>query len=112
MIFDSLTPTIAQFEQISGWAVKPEGACKDDRCVALPPGADGLVDIRRFAERLGMPVVLAEAAGLWSLGPEAGGRALRSARAPELTLPDVHGHAFRLNSLRGRKVLLVAWASW
>ena len=30
----------------------------------------------------------------------------------ELELPDVDGNLFRLSSLRGRKVLLVAWASW
>jgi peroxiredoxin len=32
--------------------------------------------------------------------------------APELTLPDADGHLFRLRSLRRKKVLLVAWASW
>ena len=59
-----------------------------------------------------MPLVHDAAAGLWALGPEAGGRALTSAQAPELILPDWRGNEFRLSSLRGRKVLLVAWASW
>ena len=31
---------------------------------------------------------------------------------PELVLPDVDGNPFRLSALHGRKVLLVAWASW
>jgi hypothetical protein len=53
-----------------------------------------------------------EANGLWCLGPESGGRALESARAPELTLPDYQGREFRLSSLRGKKALLIAWASW
>jgi hypothetical protein len=112
MIFDSPYPSPAEFERLSGWLIKPEGACKDDRCVPLPPGAKGVVDLQQFAARLGMPVVHDEAAGLWSLGPEAGGRALRSAQAPGLALPDVHGRELRLDSLRGSKVLLVAWASW
>lgn len=59
-----------------------------------------------------MPLVHDEAAGLWALGPEAGGKALSSAVAPELELPDWRGESFRLSSLRGKKVLLVAWAPW
>ena len=46
-------------------------------------------------------------------GPEAiGGRALATAQAPELVLPDVDGHEFRLSSLRGQKVVLVSWAPY
>ena len=41
-----------------------------------------------------------------------GGRTLASAECPEITLPDLDGEAFSLSSLRGRKVVLVAWASW
>ena len=37
---------------------------------------------------------------------------LTSAEAPDLLLPDWKGVEFALRSLRGRKVLLVAWASW
>jgi hypothetical protein len=29
-----------------------------------------------------------------------------------LVLPDVDGHEFRLSSLRGQKVVLVAWAPY
>ena len=66
------------------------------------------VDAGRLAERLGMPLIHDEPSGLWSLGPEAGGRALSSADAPELVLPDVCGRDVHLRSLRGSKVLLVA----
>ena len=59
-----------------------------------------------------MPLVHDEAAGLWSLGPESGGKALTTATAPDFELPDRHGQPFRLSSLRGRKVLLLTWASW
>ncbi len=69
-------------------------------------------DARVFAERLQMPLIHDGANELWCLGPEAGGRALTSTVAPELTLPDLDGHEWRLSSLRGSKVLLVAWASW
>jgi hypothetical protein len=112
MILASLTISAAEFERGTGWAIKPEGACKDVRCVPLPDGARDPVDVRVVAERLGMPLVHDAEAGVWALGPESGGRALMSAAAPDLRLPDVNGDEFALSSLRGRKVLLVAWAPW
>ena len=65
-----------------------------------------------LADRLGMALVHDEAHGLWALGPESGGRALLSAELPEITLPDRDGNPFSLSALHGKKVLLVAWASW
>jgi hypothetical protein len=60
-----------------------------------------------------MPLVHDEDVGLWALGPASlSGRALASAVARELELPDVDGNLFRLSSLRGQKVLLVAWAPY
>lgn len=113
MILTTLQVEPDELARATGWQIKPEGACKEDRCVPLPGSlVGGPVDVRVFAERLGMPLVPDEANGLWSLGPEAGGYALTSARAPELELPDLDGTPFRLSSLRGQKVLLVAWASW
>ena len=60
-----------------------------------------------------MAVVPDEQAHLWAFGPESlGNRALVSAEAPELVLPDLDGTEFRLSSLRGQKVLLVAWSPY
>ncbi|MDP9374846.1 MAG: hypothetical protein M3Q65_20835 [Chloroflexota bacterium] len=112
MILESLQIGPAEFERRTGWAIKPEGACKGERCVPLPGGEGARLDVHALAERLGMPLVHDEASGVWALGPEAGGRVLTDARAPELVLPDLAGREFRLSSLVGRKVLLVAWASW
>ena len=72
---------------------------------------DGL-DVSVLSEALSMPLVSDQAHGLWCLGPPATGRALDTAAAPDLVLPDVDGKAFSLASLRGQKVLLIAWASW
>jgi hypothetical protein len=113
MILNSLHVDPVLFERQTGWAIKPEGACKGARCVPLPAATPGgPVDVRALAARLGMPLVRDEEAGLWALGPEAGGRALADIRVPDFALPDLAGREFRLASLRGRKMLLVAWASW
>jgi hypothetical protein len=117
VILQELEIDIDDFEARTGWAVKPEGACKAEHCVPLPPEArtsSGRVDVNVVAERLGMPLVHDEESGLWALGPDTAvtGRALATATAPELELPDLSGRPFRLSSLRGQKVLLVAWASW
>src|SRR5438270_232256 len=61
----------------------------------------------------GAPLVHDEERGLYAIGPSTvSGRALATAEAPELELPDLNGNPFKLSSLRGQKVLLVAWASW
>ena len=112
MISNTLDVEREAFERASGWSIKPEGACKDDRCVPLPEPMAEVVDLRVIGERLNMPLLHDEAADVWCLGPEAGGKALTSATAPELDLPDWHGDEFQLSSLRGKKVLLLAWASW
>jgi hypothetical protein len=99
----------------TGWELKPEGICKGDLCVPLPAEAvdDGLIDVRALAERLRMPLLQDEGRGLWVLGPESlTGTALTTAAAPDLRLPDLDGSIFSLSSLRGRKVVLAAWASW
>jgi len=117
MILDALTVEPAALEARTGWAIKPQGACKGEVCVPLPEAtsASGAVDVKMLAERLGMPLVRDEAHDIWALGPDTGvtGRALTTAVAPELVLPDLRtDKAFSLSSLRGQKVLLVAWASW
>jgi hypothetical protein len=109
VILTSLEIDQDEFERRTGWAMKPEGACKDVRCVPMPPGP---LDAHVVSERLGMPLVQDEPTGLYALGPESGGRALASAEAPDFTLPDWRGDEFTLSSLRGQKVLLICWASW
>ncbi len=111
MIIEKLGISAEEFERGTGWAMKPEGACKDDRCVPVPD-ADGRFDARAVAERLRMPIVDDAERGLWCIGPEAGAPPLASARAPDLVLEDWRGDRFALSSLRGLKVLMVAWASW
>lgn len=103
---------VEEFERETGWLLKPEGACRGGVCVPMPPlGVSVPLDV--VAERLGMGVVHDERHGLWAVGPSTvTGRALESVDVPDFRLPDLDGRPFRFGSLRGQKVVLVAWASW
>jgi hypothetical protein len=108
VIVDRLDIGAEEFQQATGWEIKPEGACKAEVCVALP---DRPFEVLAAAERLGMAVV--SEPGLWAVGPETlGGRALATADASDLRLPDLDGNEFRITSLRGQKVLVISWAPY
>jgi peroxiredoxin len=108
MIVDRLDIPPADLELRTGWSIKPQGACRAHECVPL----DSPFDVRQLAERLGMALVQDEAYGLWALGPESSGHTLTSAELPDVVLPDRDGQDFALSSLRGKKVVMVTWASW
>jgi hypothetical protein len=111
MIFDHLNIGVNDFTTGTGWEIKSEGACKGDVCIPLERGNE--FDLRVVADRLAMALVHDATEGLWALGPASiGGRALVSAEAPELVLPDFDGNEFELSSLRGQKVALVSWAPY
>ena len=114
MILETLELSPEDFHQRSGWELRPEGACRGDVCVPLPPGASGpsRVDVRAVAAALGMPMAHDATHALWALGPRSGGRVLDSATMPELKLPDFEGTLVDVSPRVGRKMLMVAWASW
>jgi hypothetical protein len=110
VLLTALASDSAQFAEATGWSIKPEGACKGEVCVPLG-GAP--FDLSRTAEKLGMAVVHDAELGVWAIGPETiSGRALMTAEAPDLVLPDLDGRDFRLSSAQGKKVALVAWAPY
>jgi hypothetical protein len=113
MIISDLHVSRVEFEQGSGWKLKPEGACRGDVCVPLHGAGNGdTFDLTPVASALGMAVIEEIAHRLWAVGPSTGGRALASASMPPITLPEWRGGDFTVESLRGTKVLLLAWASW
>ncbi len=112
MILDGPRVRRDEFTARTGWHFEPEGACRGDMCVPLGGPAGEWLDARELSERLGMPLVHDEPSGLRCLGPESSGRVMQTAEAPDLRLPDWRGQPFDLASLRGTKVLLLAWASW
>ena len=107
-------------EARTGWALKPEGACRGEACVPLPRGResafarDGRFNIAGLARHLGQPVLRHAPTDTWAIGESAEARAgaLQSLDAPDFTLPDLEGREHRLSDYRGKKVFLVSWASW
>ena len=102
----------------TGWTLKPEGLCRGALCVPLRPGAalEGAegVDLAGVAAALGRPLALdpAERAAYLGVGAGERARALAALEAPDFTLPDLDGRLHSLREHRGKKVLLVAYASW
>ncbi len=107
-------------EAATGWVAKPEGLCQGPTCVPLPAGRerefvrDGLIDLAALWRHLRQPVLHSDRGDVWILARSAGERAaaLASLAAPDFALPDVEGRVHRLSDYRGKKVLLVTWASW
>jgi hypothetical protein len=101
-----------------GWAVTPEGLCRDGLCLPVDAGArlDGAdgIDLALLAAALDRPLALDPDERAAYLGVSASERtqALRSLWAPDFTLPGLDGRLHTLSAHRGKKVALVAWASW
>lgn len=116
MILDSLDGVTADaFASRTEWGMNPQGLCRGEMCVSAPGAQrdDGTLDIDIVTTRLGMPVVHDEAHGVYAIGPATTtGRALSSAVAADPQLVTREGEPFRLSSLRGRKIVFVAWASY
>ena len=111
-----LSPDVVQ--RSLGWRLEAAGLCRGDTCVPVRPEHgllrdDGL-DLRALASLLERPLALDVDERIACLGASAAerGHRLRSLDAPEFTLPDLDGHPHCLSEHRGRKVLLLAWASW
>jgi hypothetical protein len=100
-----------------GWQRKPEGMCREGVCVPLRDPAvlaGDRLDLAPLAATLGRPLALDVAESVAWLGAAAAERAepLAGMRAPDFSLPDLDGRMHTLSAQRGKKVLLVAYASW
>lgn len=118
---DDLWLSFEDLTAATGWERKPQGLCLGDRCVPIPPAferefvaADGRFNLAAFARYLEQPVVHDDAASVWLFGESASvrGQSLRSLTAPDFRLPDLDGNLHALSDYRGKKVLLLSWASW
>ena len=75
---------------------------------------DTRFNLSAFAQRVGQRVVADPAMRVWSFGeiPVVRGAYLESRMAPDFAVPDRKGRPVRLSRFRGKKVLVVTWASW
>src|SRR5262245_5129464 len=101
-----------------GCELRPQGLCHGDTCIPVRPEqgllhSDG-IDLAALAAVLERPLAVDLFEHVASLGASAAARGarLQSLQAPDFTLPDVDGRLHSLDGQRGRKVLLLAWASW
>ncbi len=101
-----------------GWELKPQGLCQGDVCVPVRDldalTNDAGIDLRAFATALDRPLALnldQRCAALGTAAPERAAR-LATLEAPDFTLPDLDGKPHSLSEQRGKKVLLIAYASW
>ncbi len=107
-----------ELQRALGWTLKPEGLCRGEVCVpvrdraALLDGED--VDLAAFASVLGRPLAIDAEEGAAALGTATTDQAARMAtlEAPDFTLPDLEGKLHSLSDHLGKKVLLIAYASW
>jgi hypothetical protein len=106
----------------TGWELKPQGVCLGEVCIPIPAGreadfvgADGTqFNLAALVRQLLQPAVHDDAHAVWCFGEAAStsNNALQSLQAPDFTLPDLDGTWHALSAYRGRKILLVSWASW
>ncbi len=108
----------SDLEHAFGWTLKPQGLCKGELCITLRERRglveeDG-IDLGVFAQTTGLPLALDVGESVAVLGESAAARGSRlaSLEAPDFTLPDLAGQLHTLSSHRGKKVLLIAYASW
>ena len=114
---DALWLDASRLEAATGFHLEPQGFCRGELCVPVPRGeaarfrAGGRANVLALAQQLRRPVVRDDAHGVISVGPEPGSR-LAGAEAPDFTLPDFEGRQHSLSQYRGKKVLILSWASW
>lgn len=106
----------ADLPRINGFELKPQGACREDICIPIPQSMTRgtTFNLTAFASRVGQRVVADSESRVWSFAeiPVVRGAYLQSRMAPDVSVPDRKGRAVRLSQFRGKKVLLVTWASW
>lgn len=119
---DDLWVTLADLKRATGFVIKPQGVCRDELCFPIPRGrraaflsgrgSSRLFNLSEFARLLRQPV--AHEGDVWYFGPrpdEQNGF-IGSLTAPDFKLPDMNGKQHSLSDFRGKKVLLLTWASW
>lgn len=118
---DLLVP-VDQVAAITGFELKPQGLCAGEVCIPMPTSEpwvaerDGkkLFNVTRFAKRVDQAFVSDKDLKVWSFTPVPRPETspLLAGEAPDFALQDRDGRTVRLSDFRGKKVLVLTWASW
>ncbi len=121
---DNLWLTLPDLTRSTRFVLKPQGACLDEFCVPIPKsreaafvrkqGNNKLFNLAELARTMKQPAVHDDANAIWLFGsrPESMLKVANTLEAPDFTLPDWKGTPRSLSAFRGKKVLLITWASW
>jgi hypothetical protein len=113
----------ADLTRATRFELKPQGVCRDQLCFPVPKArtqefvrkSSGVTsfNLLAFAQLVNQPVAHDDALSTWYFGLRADQRqGLASLQALDFTLPNMAGKMHSLSDYRGKKVLLVTWASW
>ena len=108
--------------QINGFVLRSNEACLNDLCVPAKNDSDLLItrsrqrwiSVTELARQIRQAFAFDSDRNVWSFGeiPATRTRFLDSAIAPDFSLPNRQGKLVSLSDFRGKKVLIVTWASW
>lgn len=111
---DDLWIPSVDLPRVNQFVVKPQGACRADICIPLSKDLKrgSWMNLTGFARKVRQAYV--REGSLWSFGemPVLRNGFLQSRLAPDFAVADRRGQTVRLTDFRGRKVLLLTWASW
>jgi hypothetical protein len=114
----------AELTRVNGFELKPEGACIDDICVPVRQDQDSDIFVRRggeswfnvseLASRLKQAYVVDHEASVFSFSaiPARRTSLINQSRAPDFSLQDKDGNTVQLSDFKGKKIMLLTWASW
>jgi hypothetical protein len=104
----------ADLPRINEFELKPQGACRAELCIPVTKAMrqGEYFHLSAFARKIGEAYVADS--GVWSFGeiPVLTGAYTESRQAPDFAVPDRAGKIVHLKDFRGKKVLVVTWASW
>ncbi len=116
--------TMKDLKTATRYVVKPQGICRDELCFPIPKnrkaqfvnkqGKTEWFNLSEFARLVKQPVSVDDKHTIYYFGarPDAQNAHLNTFDAPNFTLPDMNGKMHSLTDFRGKKVLLITWASW
>jgi hypothetical protein len=104
----------ADLPAVNEFHLKPQGACRADTCIPITKEMKNgqWFNLTAFAHKIHQPVVADS--GVWSFGeiPVLRGDYYQSRIAPDFAVPDRKGKVIHLSDFKGKKRLVITWASW